>query len=75
MSDPNAPIFVNVRVVTPDRTIFEGNVNTKGHIVNPESGDRHLCDGTNGHENPLPGPTCTSALDDAALQNRFTWDG
>ncbi|KAG8686638.1 hypothetical protein FRC09_014006 [Ceratobasidium sp. 395] len=32
-------------------------------------------DGTNLSANPTPGPTCTSALDDAAKLTRFTWDG
>ncbi|KAG8779456.1 hypothetical protein FRC12_024245 [Ceratobasidium sp. 428] len=32
-------------------------------------------DGTNLSANPTPGPTCTSALDDAAKRTHFTWDG
>ena len=30
------------------------------------SGRTHRCDGTNNNANSLPGPTCTSALDDVA---------
>ena len=30
---------------------------------------------TNNNANPLPGPTCSSALDDASITNHFTFDG
>jgi len=80
----NVPVFVNVRVEGvnvegPATTVFEGVTTTHGREVTAATGGTHLCDGTNGNENPLPGPTCTSALDDASrprLSPRpFTWDG
>jgi hypothetical protein len=75
----NVPIFVNVRVEAPESTVFEGTVTTHGREVTAETGGTHLCDGTNGNNNPLPGPTCTSALDDASRPSlsprSFTWDG
>jgi len=81
----NFPVLVNVRVEAGnDITVFEGNVVTYGREVTADTGGTHLCDGTNGNENPFPGPTCTSALDDASrsshnpgpgLPRPFTWDG
>jgi len=76
----NNPILVNVRVEAGGiNTVFEGDVTTYGHDVMPDSGCTYRCDGTNGNENPLPGPTCTSALDDASrppfpIPRPFTWD-
>ncbi|KAF7304112.1 Surface cell-adhesion protein [Mycena indigotica] len=66
---------VNLRIEGADKTIFEGIVLTKGHNVTTVSGGTHHCDGTNNGENVLPGPTCTSALDDAAKKEGFAWDG
>ncbi|KAF8910413.1 hypothetical protein CPB84DRAFT_1842445 [Gymnopilus junonius] len=43
--------------------------------VTTPSGGNHHCDGTNNHANPRPGPTSTSALDDAAKRNGFSFDG
>jgi len=71
----NKETLVNLRVEGAEKTIFEGPVLTKGHNVTTASGGDHHCDGTNNNENPLPGPTCTSALDDAAKLNHFTFDG
>jgi len=48
---------------------------TRGHNVTTATGGTHHCDGTNNHSNPLPGPTCTSALDDASRRHGFGWDG
>ena len=56
-------------------TIFEGIIITTGHNVTAASGGNHHCDGTNNGENPLPGPTCTSALDDASKLSHFAFDG
>ena len=60
-------------------TIFEGIIITTGHNVTAASGGNHHCDGTNNGEklteNPLPGPTCISALDDASKASSFTFDG
>jgi hypothetical protein len=70
-----APTAVDVRIEGKTSTIFTGPVTTDGKIVSPATGGAHLCDGTNGGANPSPGPTPTSALDDAALKAGFTWSG
>jgi hypothetical protein len=70
-----APTAVDVRVEGKTNTIFEGPVTTDGKVVNPQTGGAHTCDGTNGGANPSPGPTPTSALDDAAIKGGFTWAG
>ncbi len=71
----NDPIFAIVRVEGTS-TIWEGSVTTKGHDVTTAQGGTHRCDGTNGNENPFPGPTCIAALDDASKINpKFTFDG
>ena len=71
---PNLPTLVNLRIEGSTNTIFEGPVVTRGHDVTTPSGGTHKCDGTNNNANPFPGPTCTSALDDAAKLNDFTFD-
>jgi len=70
-----APTAVDVRIEGKTSTIFTGPVTTDGKVVAPSTGGAHACDGTNGGANPSPGPTATSALDDAALKGGFTWDG
>ncbi|KAG8787180.1 hypothetical protein FRC12_015843 [Ceratobasidium sp. 428] len=67
--------LVNIRIEGATSTIYEGVVATKGHNVTTASGGTHHCDGTNLSANPTPGPTCTSALDDAAKLTHFAWDG
>jgi hypothetical protein len=69
-----APVAVQLRVEGATSTIFEGPVTTDGKVIDKGSG-AHPCDGTNGNTNPAPGPTMTSALDDAAISGGFTWDG
>ncbi|KAJ7051790.1 hypothetical protein C8F01DRAFT_922368, partial [Mycena amicta] len=69
------PTRVNLRIEGADKTIFEGVIVTMGHNVTTVSGGTHHCDGTNDGANVFPGPTCTSALDDAAKQGGFQWDG
>ncbi|KAF5334862.1 hypothetical protein D9758_014275 [Tetrapyrgos nigripes] len=71
----NLGTVVNLRIEGRDHTIFEGPISTRGHNVTTVSGGTHHCDGTNRDENPYPGPTCTSALDDAARKHNFSWDG
>ena len=66
---------VNLRIEGASGTVFEGTVPTQGHPVTTQSGGTHPCDGTNNNSNPTPGPTATSALDDAARLHNFTWDG
>ena len=70
-----APTVVNVRVEGATHTIFEAPVLTDGHAVTTASGGTHVCDGTNNGANPTPGATATAALDDAAAEGAFTWDG
>jgi hypothetical protein len=65
-----APVTVNLRIEGSTSTIFEGPVTTDGKTI---SG--HPCDGTNGGANATPGPTMTSALDDASIVHGFPWSG
>ena len=65
-----APATVSLRVEGSDTTLFEGVVRTDGHAIEQDGSGAHACDGTNGGTNPTPGPTMTSALDDA-----IAWDG
>ncbi|CAE6409638.1 unnamed protein product [Rhizoctonia solani] len=68
--------LVNIRMEGATSTVFEGTVVTNGRDVKTASGGTHHCDGTNNGQNPVPGPTCTSALADvAALSGVITWDG
>ena len=71
----NQPTLVNLRIEGSTNTIFEGPIITRGHNVTTVSGGTHHCDGTNNNANPTPGPTCTSALDDASKIHHFTFDG
>jgi hypothetical protein len=70
----NHPTPVNLRIEGAHHTIFEGTIVTMGHNVTTASGGNHHCDGTNNGENEFPGPTCTSALADAATAHGFQWD-
>ncbi|TFK52926.1 hypothetical protein OE88DRAFT_1316355 [Heliocybe sulcata] len=66
---------VNLRVEGDNNhTIYETPVFTWGHNVTTVSGGTHHCDGTNNAANPEPGPTCTSALDNASKLAGFPWD-
>ncbi|KAL6309397.1 hypothetical protein BKA93DRAFT_723964 [Sparassis latifolia] len=71
----NNGTVVNLRVEGANSTIYEGPIVTVGHNVTTASGGTHHCDGTNNNANPFPGPTCTSALDNASQFAGFTWDG
>ncbi|KAH8102129.1 hypothetical protein BXZ70DRAFT_54836 [Cristinia sonorae] len=73
--DVNIGTVVNLRIEGAEKTIFEGPIFTRGHNVTTVAGGNHHCDGTNNHENPRPGPTCTSALDSAGKEHGFTFDG
>jgi hypothetical protein len=74
-----APVTVQLRVEGVTSTIFEGPVTTDGRMVDGHDGTgAHPCDGTTRTTPPLPtgpGPTMTSALDDAAMRFGFTWTG
>jgi len=71
----NEGTVVNLRVEGNTKTVFEGPVFTRGHDVDPPSGGKHHCDGTNMGAHPTPGPTATGALDDASKVGHFDWDG
>lgn len=70
-----APTAVDVRIEGKSSTIFFGPVTTDGKAVTTAAGGTHECDGTNNGVSPVPVPTATSALDDAAIKGGFTWDG
>ncbi len=70
-----APTALNVRIEGISSTIFDGPVTTDGKTITTASGGTHVCDGTNGGTLPTPGPTPTTALDDASIKGGFTWDG
>jgi len=70
-----APATVDLRVEGSSGPVFEGPVTTDGRDVTSQAGGTHKCDGTNGGANSSPGPTMTSALDDASHTAGFTWDG
>lgn len=71
----NTPTLVNLRIEGANHTIYEAPILTSGHNVTTPSGGTHECDGLNYNANPSPGPTCTSALSDAAQLANFTFDG
>ncbi|MGW4272360.1 DUF4430 domain-containing protein [Streptomyces seoulensis] len=71
----NAPVRVTLTVQGPNGVLFKGRIRTRGHDVTTATGGAHGCDGTNGGANPSAVPTPTAALDDAAHQRHFTWDG
>ena len=54
----------------PLGTIYDAPVITDGHAIQQDKAGPQPCDGTNNGANPTPGPTVTSALDDA-----IAWDG
>ena len=70
-----APTAVNLRIEGTSGTFFDGPVTTDGKEITTASGGTHKCDGTNGGANPTPGPTPTTALDDASKTGAYTWDG
>lgn len=70
-----APTAVDVRIEGKSSTIFFGPVTTDGKVITTDSGGTHPCDGSNASPPVGPGPTPTSALDDAAIKGGFTWDG
>jgi hypothetical protein len=71
-----APAKVKVRVEGKTKTIFEGTVSTDVHPVDGGDGTgAHKCDGTNGGAGTVPGPTPTSAMDDAMKLAGLSWKG
>ena len=69
-----APATVQLRVEGASSTIFEGPVTTDGKTIDKGAGP-HQCDGTTSDPPQTPGPTMTSALDDASLAAGFAWEG
>lgn len=71
----NEPVTVTLTITGPDSTLYNDEISTTGHTVSPVTGGDQICDGTNNGANPTAGATPTAALDDAASQEGFTWDG
>lgn len=69
-----APVTVDLRVEGSDATLFEDAVTTDAKTIDLGDGS-HPCDGTNLGANPVPGPTMTSALDDARAAGGLSWTG
>jgi hypothetical protein len=69
-----APVTIHLRVEGATRTIYDGPVTTDEHMVSTATDNNtpRLCNGTK--VGSPAGPTGTTALDDAAKQNGFTWD-
>jgi hypothetical protein len=68
-------VEVNLRIEGKTDTIFEGTIVTNAEDVTTPSGGTHKCDGTNDGANLKPNGTCTTALQDAARQSGFSFDG
>ena len=68
-------VKVNVRVEGKTQTLLERNVDTFVHPVTGDSSGPHKCDGTNMGASTTPGPTVTSAFDDAAKKESLSWQG
>ena len=69
------PILTNLRIEGLHRTIYEGPILTRGHVVTTSSGGSHECNGLNLKANSRPSGTYTSALDDAAHLFHFSFNG
>ena len=77
LADPatNKGVSVILRIEGKTKTIFEGQVTTTYHRVTTFSGGTRNCNGLNNDGNPCPGPTCTTALDNASKIAGFVFDG
>ena len=64
----------SLRIEGDTDTIFEGIIRNGPANVTTASGGTHLCDGTNGHANPIPGQTPTTTLLAAAGLCGFDFD-
>jgi len=73
-------VSVKLRIEGKTSTNFEGTVITTFHRVYANvSGQQNKyqlchCNGLNNDNNPCPGPTCTTALDDASKIHGFVFD-
>jgi Domain of unknown function (DUF4430) len=68
-----APVTVQLRVEGSAQTLFDGPVTTDAKTIT-KGVNTVVCDGTLNGGNSAPGPTATSALDDAAIAAGLTWD-
>jgi hypothetical protein len=68
-----APVTVQLRVEGSASTLFEGPITTDGKPIDKGDGP-HPCDGTTASPPLSPGPTMTTALDDASIAAGFTWE-
>ncbi len=68
-----APATVQLRVEGASSTLFEGPVTTDGKTIDKGDGP-HPCDGTSSSPPQTPGPTMTSALDDASIAVGYAWE-
>jgi hypothetical protein len=66
---------VFLRIEGKSDTIFERPVSNGPTNVTTPSRGTHPCDGKNNDANPIPGATCITALDEAACEKAFAWDG
>lgn len=66
---------VYLRIEGPESTIFEDFIVSGPRTITTPSGGTHICDGTNANANPQPGGTATTALDQAAQDLGFSYDG
>jgi len=66
---------VYLRIEGPETTIFEDFIVSGPRSITTASGGTHICDGTNLNANPTPGGTLTTAMDQAAQDLGFTYDG
>ncbi|KAK4612120.1 hypothetical protein CLAFUW4_13177 [Fulvia fulva] len=60
---------------TAEGTTFDGCIITGPENITTPSGGTHLCDGTNNNNNPTPGGTLTTAINDTGQQEGFGFDG
>lgn len=67
------PVTVNLRVEGLTQTTFEGPVTTDAKTIDMDG--QHVCDGRNNGASSTPGPTMTTALDDASIAHGFPWQG
>ena len=67
------PATVQLRVEGASSTLFEGPVTTDGKTIDKGDGP-HPCDGTSSSPPQTPGPTMTSALDDASIAVGYAWE-
>jgi len=65
---------VHLRIEGAESTIFESSIVSGPRNITTASGGTHRCNGLNFRANSQPGATCTSALDEVACRNNFTYD-